>query len=282
MYVDVSLVDKLDRQTKWARLEETEVQRWAKENPDSKAYFCTVQRFEDSTHKEGELQTAPMYFDLDSENIQESLRDARTLVDALTKGFDIEPQIWFTGNRGFHIEVPAGVMGIEPHPHLTYHYRYLAEDLIERTTVKTADRTVYSIRRMWRIENTKHSKTGLYKVRLTPSELMGTIESIRELAKEPREFEDDEPYPNNQLSDLYKEAKSKYESEKAEFVSDDKRLNFQFSPPVLINLLHAGLLNSDQKTKQIWLLLDIISPREYQLKTQLLQSRLGLSPFLCS
>jgi len=60
--------------------------------------------------------------------------------------------------------------------------------------IKTADFAIYETLRLWRVPNTRHGGTGLFKIPLATNELFTfNIESIRELARERRslEFPDD-------------------------------------------------------------------------------------------
>ena len=72
---------------------------------------------------------------------------------------------------------------------------------------KCIDKSIYEPRRIIRILNTRHGKSGLFKIPLTISELNSyDMDKIRELAKNPREIiitpADDIPV-NRYLSDIY-------------------------------------------------------------------------------
>ena len=71
------------------------------------------------------------------------------------------------------------------------------------------DMSIYDQNRLFRIPNTKHQTSGLYKVQLRPNEFYNfTVEEIKTLAKQPRKlFRPELPAPNAQLVQLFQEAK---------------------------------------------------------------------------
>jgi KaiC/GvpD/RAD55 family RecA-like ATPase len=97
-------------------------------------------------------------------------------------------RVCFSGSKGFHITFPITILGaIEPSVNFAETYRRLITEITEGFQV---DLSIYEIRRLFRLMNTKHSKTGLFKVPITFEELSRlTPDEIRELAKVPRKVE---------------------------------------------------------------------------------------------
>ncbi len=125
--------------------------------------------------------------DIDNPNLNESLRIAKDFVNYLYYDFDVEYEslgIYFTGSKGFHIEIPVSLLGeIEPSENLPLRYK----NFIQSFDNWGFDNHIYEKVRLWRIENSINSKTGLYKVRLQPQELLNlSIDEIKEIAQEPR------------------------------------------------------------------------------------------------
>ena len=108
----------------------------------------------------------------------------------------------FSGNKGFHISIPFAAVCEHPKPSNNFHkiYKGIISD-IAGDDWKYLDMSIYEIRRIFRMTNTKHIKTGLYKVPLTFNELQSyRIASIKELAKEPRK--DFEQFPVSEISEV--------------------------------------------------------------------------------
>jgi hypothetical protein len=118
------------------------------------------------------------------------------LVDHITFVYKIninpeEMMVYYSGNRGFHVTVNAEVFGAEPMVDMIKVWRVVAEMFYKTLNLETMDRAVYTRRRAWRVPNTTHGKTGLYKRALTYEELMGNaLTGIQELAKSPCEWLD--------------------------------------------------------------------------------------------
>lgn len=126
--------------------------------------------------------TNTLYFDFDSkENPTKAQADAIEVANRLvTRGFD-EDEIgcYFTGNKGFSIEV-------ETNDYLTPEkFKAIVFDVAG--DLSTFDAVVNDPNRIVRIANTKHQNSGLYKIPLTPDELVNLdIKEIKLLAKNPR------------------------------------------------------------------------------------------------
>lgn len=151
-------------------------------------------------------------FDFDSkDDPAKALEDVRTLarrVHALYGVAATALRCFFSGSKGFHVEIPASLFGdFEPgtdtHERLRRGARALAGDL------RTIDFDIYTRVRLWRISGTKHGATGLYKIPLTTEELLSLdLEAIRDLAKAPRAIDlppDDDWQPIPELVALWRE-----------------------------------------------------------------------------
>lgn len=130
----------------------------------------------------------PMYFDFDAEDIQEAIEDFQATLTKL-KGMGVVLEsldLYATGGRGFHIEIPLKTMyknlptaGIQA-MHL------VAKQLAFRMQVRSMDLRIYSCRRLWRVPNVKRSN-GRYKVPITAAEAMSMTEEMYiELTSAPR------------------------------------------------------------------------------------------------
>jgi hypothetical protein len=126
--------------------------------------------------------TNTLYFDFDSkDDLDKARTDAIEVANRLvTRGFE-EDNIgcYFTGGKGFSIEVEANEY-ITPE-------KFKAITLDVAGDLPTFDTVVADPNRIVRVANTKHQNSGLYKIPLTPEELVDlSITEIKLLAKNPR------------------------------------------------------------------------------------------------
>ena len=169
------------------------------ENTAEKAAYTSVYSFRQdaleyyNTHKtsngilgslsgyDGPAIANHLIFDLDSEDLEKSLNDAEELVERLTSKYKFNPDsvsIFFSGGKGFHIKVK--ISDSLTNEQLKSICTHIAEGL------ETFDPKIYNKTRLIRIVNTKHEKTGLYKVEIPMASFgQGTVDDIKSFAKEP-------------------------------------------------------------------------------------------------
>ena len=108
------------------------------------------------------MHLAPLFFDLDADDLERACREALALVGYLSDFQDLPPEatrLYYTGGRGIHVEVPEAALGVrEPAPDLTYAYGRWAKELAGRLALSTLDLGVYSARRMWRQVGSRHRR----------------------------------------------------------------------------------------------------------------------------
>jgi len=234
---------------KWERILQSDVKRWVDGHPDLECYLSTIQWFENAVKQANEDYECPFYLDFDSSDLQKSHLDARKFVRYILSSFgDLYPKIWFSGNKGFHIILDQKYFGVPRSSKSTYHWRYLAEYFAKTLQLDTLDKTVYTIPRMWRIENTINSKSGLYKIPLSLYELdHSSIDEIKSLAVQPRDFIDEEIdiQPIGALSSLYNQAKEAYERSKQVILGEVLKpidLNKELPPCISYIFQNGGIL----------------------------------------
>lgn len=150
--------------------------------------YSTIQQYEKSDPHSRFI--APIFFDIDSQSNQEKAREsALILCELIIKRLQIDIDqidIFFSGNKGFHITVPCNVFQAFPSDCLLELYKKMAQNA-QQQGVKYLDTNVYSQRRLWRFSNSINSKSGLYKIPLYHKELLHMrIDKIKDLAREPR------------------------------------------------------------------------------------------------
>lgn len=168
----------------------------------SEAYYCLYD-FEDNkklTSYRGLHRPALNYvvFDLDSEDLTLSLKEARTLAAYfIAKGYEhslITP--YFSGSKGFHIYIHTSVFGIGIGESEAYKVKKTQEAVSQLLRLTTIDLGIHNTIRKFRLPRSRHPKTGLYKTELTLRELAQLdIEQIKALASTKRPCQLD-PYNN--------------------------------------------------------------------------------------
>lgn len=158
----------------------------------NKGVYLTAYLYDDIEEIQESNLYGDFYMDFDSdEDIQLAQNDAIMAIWYLKQKFKFGVpenmfRIYFSGSKGFHVIVPAAVFHIRPHKELNEHFKLIAKDVSEQTMNGTLDMKVYDRRRLFRMVNSMHQKTGLYKVPLTFDELCNlTADQIREKATSP-------------------------------------------------------------------------------------------------
>lgn len=156
-------------------------------------YYTSTFAFDSRTLAKAQ-SISSLYFDLDSDEKAEqppqlALDDARKLYSYLSTFIPADAiRIYFSGKKGFHIECEAVALGIGPSAGLPDTFRFIANELKDKLEIETIDFACYDARRMWRMPNTKHQSTGLYKIHLHPGDLALTLEEIQSLAQQPNDY----------------------------------------------------------------------------------------------
>jgi KaiC/GvpD/RAD55 family RecA-like ATPase len=132
----------------------------------------------------GRVLTDRLIFDFDSEkDINLARNDARTVINRIgkftgNKNVSEYLNIYFSGNKGFHVEV------LTSEEFTPEEAKSICESLAK--DCETFDPVIYSFVRAFRLPNTKHNKSGLYKIAITAQQLVNlTVEQIKELAINP-------------------------------------------------------------------------------------------------
>lgn len=125
--------------------------------------------------------------DIDRPNLDEALADTRRLVkflDSRYPEFESTVPVFFSGGKGFHILVE---LAHNPTPAVGFQRvaRTLAEALANRAGVRI-DPSIYDVAHIIRLPNTRHPRTGLFKVYIGQDGLFEMdLRGILETAKRP-------------------------------------------------------------------------------------------------
>lgn len=143
---------------------------------------------------DGEALTNSLLFDLDSEDLDKSLRDATILVQRLIGQYKFAEDsisVFFSGGKGFHVKVRiSNELTADQLKMICTHICRGTEDSKGEypDKIETFDPKIYNKTRLIRLVNTKHEKTGLFKVELPIPEFLSgdsDIEFIKGYAKTP-------------------------------------------------------------------------------------------------
>ncbi len=128
-----------------------------------------------------------MPIDIDSEDLEEAHETSKQAVEQLARHYEVMPEqlgLFFSGAKGFHLLLPAALFGWKPSPDMPKALKWLARELFDGIEI---DPVIYDTVRLFRLANTRHSGSGLYKVQLDPAEMLAmTVDEIKEVAREPR------------------------------------------------------------------------------------------------
>lgn len=214
--------------------------------------FTTAYRYDSPVIREANM-IGNLYIDFDVTDIDIDFYQIRTdavrTISALKAIFGIEKdsiQIFFSGNKGIHFVIPAEVLGVQPHAELNMVFKKIAEDMNKLVKHQTIDTQIYDKVRLFRIPNSFHPKSGLYKVPITLEELQNsTLEDLKELAKKPRA-----PLPvkrtySTQANRIYQDYIKEWDNEKARINARKNKAGtakLSFMPPCIQHILSEGAL----------------------------------------
>ena len=157
--------------------------------------------------------TTSLYWDIDNEDFEKATDDASKLVEYLIKeGYESNIEIFFSGNKGYHIYLRSDTEFSHSITSAVCH------DIAKKAEA-VIDSVVYNKTRAFRLPNTKHQKTGLYKVQLTVNELFELpVDEIRDIGLEPKKLY---PAKLTNLDNLLEEFVKKEEKFKRETPAAD-------------------------------------------------------------
>lgn len=172
--------------------------------------YCTIYKY-DNENIDSCNFIAPLYLDLDIDNIEEDynklIRDLKILIHKLVTEFHVEQndiQIYFSGSKGFHLIISENIFGFEPGRTLNKDLKKVAVYLKAYTLTKCIDTKIYDYKRLFRINNTINSKTGLYKVRVLYDDLINmSYDELIEYASKPKDIESDDYLYNDKANESF-------------------------------------------------------------------------------
>lgn len=140
-----------------------EVPEYARRYDNTGIYTSILQY--DSEHLDSATSLGSLCFDMDSNDLEQSRRETNELVTYLLSYIpESGMQVYFSGGKGFHIECEPIPLNVSSTDDLSGVYGFIARDLSQKLVLESCDLVVYDKRRMWRVANSRHQRTGLFKV----------------------------------------------------------------------------------------------------------------------
>jgi len=132
--------------------------------------------------------------DVDGSDVERALGATRQIARFFLDRWGVPEEaaaIYYSGMKGFHVTLATGVFGeVRPGVGLPRIFHGLRRSVVEMAKVTHPEAVDFGISdrlRLLRLPNTKHSKSGLYKVPLRVEELLSCEpEKIRDIARKPR------------------------------------------------------------------------------------------------
>lgn len=154
-----------------------------RESNSNVGLYTSIWRY-DKPDIESAVRLGSLYFDIDSDNIEDSYKECIILYEFLKSKIPSSAVlVYFTGKKGFHIECEAVTLGINPSNNLPNIFRWVATKIKESLSLENLDFSVYDARRMWRLEGSQHQDTGLYKNLIPEQVLYTSIDEVKQYCK---------------------------------------------------------------------------------------------------
>ena len=161
-------VDNEDRWNLNSLFSSEEIKDQLRKLPSDFEAYASIQNYD----AEATIQSCPLYIDVDSSSLYDAWETAKDTWCKLKSDFEIDPYLYFSGSKGFHIIMPLLIKHERCHK--------IAREIAEDYCIDL-DKNVYTSRRMWRCNGTINRKTGNYKIRI-PSIDIG-LDDILDLSK---------------------------------------------------------------------------------------------------
>ncbi len=246
-YIEVS--DGLKRSIPPKMIRYLELSKWQSQHQSStQGLFSSIWQYPmDDPHIDCAI--SPFYADFDDEkNPDQARKEVVAVAKKFISHYDIPEatiSICFSGMKGFSLVIDHTVFKAEASANLPLVWKSIMGELASDLNLKTADTKVYDRRRLLRLPNSRHQKTGLFKIPLSLTELENlTIDQIKEIAAKPREpipAKQAQPIPKaEQLFNKHKEKIETWLNERKTAFKSNKLKTSADDPPCIKTLLASG------------------------------------------
>ena len=225
----------------------------------------------DNHDQDNSLLLGDMYLDFDNkENFELVREDALYALAYIKIVFGIDNKfinIYYSGNKGVHITINKHMLGVEPNKNLNYIFKSIATKINTFAKNNTLDMQIYDNKRMFRVPNSKHEDSKLFKIPLTPEELRELPEhEIKALATKPRFFRTETILSCN-AADKFKWFVSNYEKILEIKLTSNKSTKsvLKYTPPCIEYILENGA-NSGERNNTLAILASFYNSKGLEIK----------------
>ncbi|MHA1952489.1 MAG: primase C-terminal domain-containing protein [Candidatus Heimdallarchaeaceae archaeon] len=139
-------------------------------------------------------------------------------------------RIYFSGRKGFHILIPSTIFGFKPGLFVNGTIKRIVASLTENLI--DYDHSMYDKNQVYRLQNTLHSQSQLYKIPIEYNELSKGNGYIKEKAKFQRLDFDYPEYPTKEIPELVEFAKEiPHKKEEDVYRVENDGLDYDKIPP---------------------------------------------------
>jgi DNA primase catalytic subunit len=224
-----------------------------RKNNSQHGLFTTAYRYDKAEIRDANM-IGNLYLDFDVTDIDTDFEhiqtDAVRALAALKAIFGIKResvQIYFSGNKGIHFVIPAEVIGVQPHAELNMIFKLIANDMNKLTKHHTIDTGIYDKVRLFRIPNSVHPKTGLYKVPITLEELLtSNLSDLKLIASKPRAPLSVNRTYSTQANRIYQDYIKEWDQDKKRMTAKKNKAGtstLDFMPTCIEHILSEGAPN---------------------------------------
>lgn len=212
---------------------------------NNKGIFESVYSYE-TTNQEESLLYGDYYIDFDSDNYSLVKEDVIKAISYLKivfgiKDIDNSIQIFFSGKKGVHLIVFAEILGVQPMKNLNMIYKVMSTSIKDVTKNKTVDIQIYDNKRLFRIPNSIHEDTGLYKIILSYDEFINLDEDqVKDLAKKPRPIKKCNKRLNYNSEKMFNVFTERVEKEIENLKNIKYNCKLKYTPPCIHKILLDG------------------------------------------
>jgi hypothetical protein len=184
----------------------------------------------------GRVYADAIWIDIDHDkDLKAAMSATIEVIGKLNSDYMVDPDdlyTFFSGGKGFHIAIHTRLIGftqntpIEP-AWVKMFVRKITEG------IDCVDIKIYEPVRIFRVANSRHEKTGLYKIPISFTELDTlSLSQIQALASKPRpDFKRAKPIPTAHNEELYKEWLNASKMQKEAIILPASFTGSLFSPP---------------------------------------------------
>ncbi len=180
-YMDYAyVVPSIKSMSAWERIEDDKCIDMIKEGKTDA--YVTIQKFSNEVRTDVEMCYHPLYFDIDGVKLKYAFDDALCIYMFFKNYLKVDDKyikVWFSGSKGFHIEVASEVFGLKPQINLQLINKEIAKMLIDKYKLTTIDiGSIYSKKRMWRLPFSINSKSGRRKMLINNFDDFNSVSEI--------------------------------------------------------------------------------------------------------